>query len=87
MAAKLKIAGDGSCCECGDTIEPGQRYEYNSGIWDGRASEHKTCLPCVAIRDRYCPGGYIYGDLVVQIMDCLEFDYRFVPGEEEDEDG
>ena len=73
------------CEECGDPIVPGQRYEYASGIWDGRPDSHRTCLTCVAIRDRYCPGGYYYGELAQQIEDCLGFDYREVPVGDEEE--
>lgn len=72
-----------TCEECGDTIKPGQCYEYSSGIWDGEPNDHKTCLTCVAIRDRYCPGGYYYGELATQIEECLGFDYREVPDDEE----
>jgi len=39
------------CCECRITIEPGTRYEYVSGIWDGYANSYKTCLGCVSLRD------------------------------------
>lgn len=41
------------CCECDEVIAPGQRYEYASGIWDGRPDAFKTCLSCVEIRDHF----------------------------------
>jgi hypothetical protein len=74
-----------TCCECGDTIEPGQRYEYVSGVWDGHPDWHHTCLVCVAIREHYCPHGWLIGGLAEQIEECLGFDYREVPDEEDDE--
>jgi hypothetical protein len=27
------------CCECHATIQPGDPYEYSSGVWDGRGDE------------------------------------------------
>ncbi|MFA5053175.1 MAG: hypothetical protein WC565_03915 [Parcubacteria group bacterium] len=70
------------CCECGDTIAKGQRYEHVSGLWDGNWDRHDTCATCVAIRERYCPHGWIYGSLAEQIEECLDFDYREVPDAE-----
>lgn len=37
-------------CQCG--IEPGERYEYTVGKWDGRLADYKTCLDCLVIRDQ-----------------------------------
>ena len=41
------------CCECGQAITPGTKYEYSSGIWDGRPDSFKTCMSCVEIREEY----------------------------------
>ena len=60
------------CCECRQTIEPGQKYEYVRGLWDGSWSTHKTCISCKAIRDHYCCRGYIYGELSEVIRECLD---------------
>jgi len=73
------------CVECGETINPGDRYEYSCGVWDGSWDDHHTCAPCVAIRSHYCPGGFCYGELAQQIDECLGFDYREVP--EDDDEG
>jgi len=71
-----------SCCECHETIEPGKRYEHVTGIdCDGDAFGFRTCLPCAAIRKRYCPHGYIWGDLAETIKPCIGFDYRLPPSE------
>lgn len=48
------------CCECRDTIKPGDRYEYASGVWDGWPSSYKTCLSCVEIRMHFQCEGWIY---------------------------
>lgn len=39
------------CCECAGWIEPKERYEYASGIWDNQAYSYKTCKQCVQVRD------------------------------------
>lgn len=45
------------CCECAETIQRGERYEYSSGCWDGRWDSHHTCLACVEIRELlFCEG-------------------------------
>lgn len=44
---------DHKCCECGETISRGDRYEYSSGVWDGVPSSYKTCLQCMDLRDAY----------------------------------
>lgn len=67
------------CCECDKEIHKGQRYQFISGLWDGEWDSYKTCLPCASIRNQYCPHGAIFGNLVVVVFECLEFDYREVP--------
>jgi|LakMenEpi03Aug12_release.lakeMendotaPanAssembly.Ray.scaffolds.fasta_scaffold222596_2 hypothetical protein len=37
------------CCECWGWIEPGETYQYVSGIWDGPAS-FKVCADCNDLR-------------------------------------
>lgn len=73
------------CCECTEEIKVGERHEYATGIWDGNWDSHRTCATCVAIRERYCPHGYIYGGLAETIKDCLGFDYRVAPEFDDEE--
>jgi hypothetical protein len=73
------------CCECGEEILPGQKYEKFRGLWEGRWGTYKTCMPCVAIRERCCPHGFIFGMLRETISECLGFDYREVPEEDDDD--
>jgi len=73
-----------TCCECGLTIEPGEKYQYISGIWDGRPGSFKTCTPCAAIRNDFCRGGYIFGELREQLWNCLDIDYLGEWGKEEE---
>jgi hypothetical protein len=76
------------CCECGEPIVPGQKYEHTSSLFDGSWSRHHTCLPCAAIRDRYCPYGFYYGELREHLSgsSCLGMDYTKLPGEHEAKD-
>lgn len=34
------------CCECRRPIEPGSKYQYSSGVWDGSASDFNQCIAC-----------------------------------------
>ena len=63
------------CCECGEQIKPGQRYERADGKWDKYWSTYATCMPCLAIRKAYCPQGWVYGELLETISECLGLDY------------
>ena len=39
------------CCECGRTIQPGERYENVWGIWSGSQDTFKTCHVCISLRE------------------------------------
>lgn len=39
------------CCECGEAISSGERYEYTSGVWDNRGASFKTCRRCAGVRN------------------------------------
>lgn len=41
------------CCECLAEINPGERYQYCTMIYEGTASDHKTCASCAETRDEY----------------------------------
>lgn len=65
------------CCECSETILPGQQYEHISGIWDGHPSDHKTCLSCAEIRDHFaCEDGFEIGTLWEQLEENFLPDMR-----------
>lgn len=51
------------CKECKRTIEPGERYSYETFHWDGEFHVHKTCEHCIVVRDwlqAEC-GGWLFG--------------------------
>jgi len=62
------------CCECGETIQPGAKYEKTVGKWDGRWETYKTCHTCLAIRNEFCCS-FVYTMLRQHIVDALGTDY------------
>lgn len=67
-----KARKDHKCCECYRDIKKGEKYQYISGIWDGRPSSFKTCKQCATIRDEYFCGCAMLGDLREHVWDMLE---------------
>lgn len=51
------------CCECHKEIKKGQKYQYESGIWDGKPESYKICLDCLSMRDTFFCGGWVYGEI------------------------
>jgi len=63
-----------TCCECRETILPGQEYEYVAGKWDGDFSIFKTCSACVSIRDGLsCDGSYVFTTLWEDIGELFPY--------------
>lgn len=87
VRAKIRTARKSHVCEeCGGVIPKGKRYEYVRGLWDSDWSTHRTCLACVRIRTRYCPTCFAHGGVAHMIEECLGFDYRCIP-EDDDAEG
>lgn len=40
------------CCECDSRIEPGERHECFSGLWEGEWTTYRTCWACLKDRGR-----------------------------------
>ena len=59
------------CCECGSTIDRGEKYQYSSGIWDHRPSSYKTCEFCAEKREEIQD----YADCCLPFGEMWEF-YR-----------
>jgi hypothetical protein len=68
------------CCECDRTIEPGERYELYTLLFEGKWEEFKTCLGCLRIANHLAPHGRLIGELAEQVAECIGFNY--VTGEE-----
>lgn len=64
-----------TCCECGETITPGDLYEVAKGKWDGDWNEYKTCARCVNVRTDYFRG-WFFGLMVEDFEATHGFDYR-----------
>jgi hypothetical protein len=74
------------CCECGEPIQIGQQYEKTTALWDGHWETYKTCAPCLAMRNHYCPSGWYFGFLGETIQECLGWSPYEVPDVDEEED-
>jgi hypothetical protein len=59
------------CCECGEPIEPGQKYQRVRGKWDEKLDEFKSCLSCAEIREAFSCDGWIYGNLWENITETM----------------
>lgn len=58
------------CSECGDKINPGERYEYVSGKWDGYFDVFHTCETCKRIREDLAPNAP-FGGLDEVLEECF----------------
>ena len=59
------------CYECGRKIEPGEKYEVVSGVWDGDFETYKTCNDCHTARSMFFPSGYSFGMMWQDIVDYI----------------
>lgn len=62
-ARVVRAAKPHECRECGSSIAAGEQYEYVAARSEARMWTVKTCLACVEIRNTFCCGGWIYGEL------------------------
>lgn len=71
------------CDECHRHIEPGDRYQYVSGIWDGRQDSYKTCARCELLRAAHMAAEKAMGNgwchppytaLRESVNDCRRYD-------------
>jgi hypothetical protein len=69
QAKTVKARKYHACVECHEPIEPGERHEVASGLWDGKWLRHRTCLACVAIGRDFCCGRWQIGELAETIME------------------
>lgn len=68
----VKARKEHECCECLEPIRVGERYELETGKWDGEWRAYKTCSFCAGERTRimrenkYCEG-IAFGDLACAV--------------------
>lgn len=39
------------CCECKREIQPGEKYHFHHGVWNGRGASYKHCEQCFNLAD------------------------------------
>ena len=62
------------CFECNRTIEPGEQYEYMTGLYHDHWDTFRTCAHCLAGRvfiERECHG-WLYGAVLDDIIEHWE---------------
>jgi hypothetical protein len=57
------------CCECGDGIAAGERYQWANGKADDEMFREHTCVVCAEIRTAFVCGSWIFGELWESIRD------------------
>lgn len=69
-----KARKEHKCCECGDAIKRGDKYEETTGIWDGKPNRYRTCLDCLSVRNAFFCDGWFYTfvweNLYEHLRDC-----------------
>jgi hypothetical protein len=79
----VKARKEYKCCECGDVIKIGEKYEKFRGKFEGGFSEYKTCLICKEIRDHiFCSWFFecVWEDLSEYTNGGYDFDYSMIDG-------
>jgi len=60
------------CCECGETIAQGDRYEYVWGVWEGDQQTYRTCATCHAIREGLFCNGSTYTWMKTELREFVQ---------------
>lgn len=59
------------CCECGEAIPVGARYQRATGKSDGEVWTATTCAVCAEIRQAFVCGSWVFGGLWDEIEDVM----------------
>ena len=70
-----RAAKSHTCGECGETIQKGVLYLYETALFEGTVTTHKTCARCWQIRKDYFHS-WTWGRMVECFYDAHGFDYR-----------
>lgn len=68
---EVKARKNYNCMECGDVIDIGNRYFLEVYVWDGKCTNHRTCLACKSIRDEFFCEGWSYGGIMENLKDHI----------------
>ncbi|OEU66208.1 MAG: hypothetical protein BA863_09200 [Desulfovibrio sp. S3730MH75] len=66
------------CCECGSTIDKGEKYQRVEGMWEGDFATFKTCMFCIEAKEKsYENGDYTRYEGIPfgQLWECIGMDY------------
>lgn len=66
-----KARKEHKCHECGSVIKVGQKYFVEKEIYDGVFRTHKTCMPCLEVRNAYMHCWY-WGKIWEDLRNCIE---------------
>ncbi len=70
-----KAAKPHRCRECGREIVKGERHQVASGKSEGSVWSVRTCAECAEIREAFCCGAWIFGQLWEAIRDQVFADW------------
>jgi len=59
------------CGECRRTINAGEKYNLEVGVYDGQFCREKTCLDCMSIRKEFFKDGFLYGETKWMLRDYI----------------
>jgi hypothetical protein len=65
-----KARKEHKCGECHEVINIGDKYNTQKEVHDGDFSTHKTCIPCMEVRDTYLTRGYFWGQIWEDLREC-----------------
>lgn len=70
------------CCECGQYLEEGDKFEIQIWVNEGNIDAYATCVPCARIRESLFQCGWVFG----QMWRTLRDQYGLTPNGVEDGD-
>lgn len=60
------------CSECKRIIKPFEKYEYASGLWEGKFLIFKTCSDCLSIINEFFCDGHLYEGIKESLYEHLQ---------------
>ncbi len=60
------------CGECQKEILLGSKYEYVSGVWDGRFGVYKTCGICLELRNVFFCDGWFFESIHEHLREHIQ---------------
>lgn len=73
-----------TCCECNESIQPGEQYECVNAKWEDEVASLKTCSTCVKIRHEFFSCGPSHGFMWEEIHEEICCGYS-LPSDQRDD--